>query len=818
MAKMDEFLLEYYRRLHFRSMPIEQFVQFCSYVDAKDYNGNMKEWAETLLEKDPTTGEYIKNGKLYVAKSLPDPEEVGGEYELNDEEWKKLFKAFQNTFRTMDANKNSFKHNDKANKFLERYFGDTTKLFSHPTASPEAEAQIQLLINLLNDNPGIEQRLQGYWNDDFSWKDLKDGLASKKYNTDPKFLKNLQRVTGQIASDLMYDMDFRNNLRNVPSNLDLYAINDPDRFETAGINASKLDGFKMQYSELLREIYKNSKVQEVFVANDNSKISKKLTEAKSRIQYEDKQSDDYVPPKREDELSLQERVSEWWDTTYSEYLEKYVKLRGDRLYFSPHAKNIVAAIDKIKPKISPTEGLEKIVKQAGDIKDKIKSPTARKHFDWFTKTMGALSSTMPKAFAGALRNGRQMRALIEEMIMIAVRDDKVDEAKTAMEVMSVVKYGYTTSKIMDTLNKTDLTIFSDGKLSWNKNEGMKFVTTALDKSIKTAFMGIGYGITMVGNAINLSGSKFNGRRGRMMDKQQEWATQNAADKAAAQTRRNTLNTQDQALIQQENQNKSDVNQNLQPGQRTITDANFQQQKTDLETARTAEDAEKTRLEQRAQDPAYMASAQRVNDYNNLLQEQTSYQQNQPVLTQQIADLDNQIQAIQTDPNMSQTEKDMRSQGLIQTKIEKQNQLAQINQRLADIPNELNAIRTNPNWRNDQNIVQQHQAETQAYNNTVDQNNAQEDRIKKWENATKSIEEINERISKRDEVMDKWDDNHKDKYLELMAYWDMLETGRNTHMGKMYNWKPIKAGNAQKKFDGQKQTIISDYLSGYSYAA
>ena len=804
-VKMADFLLQYFMQLRFNEMPPEVRAQYDAYAKSDDFRGHMKEWKARLAGHD-----------------LPDPN--GPDYHLTEDEWKELFREFQSAFRKMDTNRKNFVNavdfginNKDAIEFLDEYFG-AGKLFDKATASPAAEAQIQVLANVLNSYKNILEIQFSEWGltgGDFSYNDLTKGIKDKKYNTDSDFqtkVKNVAYYLTAYTTNPYYKND--DLIRALGGNaFDFKDIQ--EGFDDKAVDPAKLNAFKTEYDILLRTLAHKDKIRDVFPSD---KIKTAFNTAKENVAYDDKNSKDYVPPKRDDELTPLQQLSKWADDTYADVFEKYIKFKGDRLYFSPQAKQIVAAIHKAK--VKPTDGIKGVLDKAGDIEKGLlyKSPKATEHFKWFTKTMGELSNTMPKAFEGALRNGRQMHAIIEEMIMIAVRDGKVDEAKSAMEVLSVIKYGYTTSKIMDALGKEKLSIFSDGKLSWNKNEGMKFVTTALDKSIKTAFMGIGYGITMVGNAINLSGSKFNGRRGRMMDKQQEWATQNAADKAAAQTRRNTLNTQDQALIQQENQNKSDVNQNLQPGQRTITDANFQQQKTDLETARTAEDAEKTRLEQRAQDPAYMASAQRVNDYNNLLQEQTSYQQNQPVLTQEIADLDNQIQAIQTDPNMSQTEKDMRSQGLIQNKIEKQNQLAQINQRLADIPNELNAITTNPNWTNDQHIVQQHQAETQAYNNTVDQNNAQEDRIKKWENATKSIEEINERISKRDEVMDKWDDNHKDKYLELMAYWDMLETRRNTHMGKMYNWKPIKAGNAQKKFDGQKQTIISDYLSGYSYAA
>lgn len=34
-AKINDFLLEYYKRLIFNSMPIEQFVQYCDYVKKK---------------------------------------------------------------------------------------------------------------------------------------------------------------------------------------------------------------------------------------------------------------------------------------------------------------------------------------------------------------------------------------------------------------------------------------------------------------------------------------------------------------------------------------------------------------------------------------------------------------------------------------------------------------------------------------------------------------------------------------------------------------------------------------------------------------
>ena len=78
-------------------------------------------------------------------------------------------------------------------------------------------------------------------------------------------------------------------------------------------------------------------------------------------------------------------------------------------------------------------------------------------------------------------------------------------------------------------------------------------------------------------------------------------------------------------------------------------------------------------------------------------------------------------------------------------------------------------------------------------------------VSDFDNAKANIQFLTDQINERDAKLSTWDEDHKNQFMELMAYWDMLETGRNTHMGKMYNWKPIKAGNAQDTFGGNKDS-------------
>ena len=152
MANMKDFLTAYFNRLIFREMSHEQFIQFCGYIKDKKATDNQKIWAEELLEKD-ATGNFVINPDtgLYERKQLPDPLEPSDEFYLgaDDKEWKKLFKAFQTAFQSMDGDRKSFKYNEKATKFLNDYFGSHTvgttaiqHLFQYTAATPEAKQKI----------------------------------------------------------------------------------------------------------------------------------------------------------------------------------------------------------------------------------------------------------------------------------------------------------------------------------------------------------------------------------------------------------------------------------------------------------------------------------------------------------------------------------------------------------------------------------------------------------------------------------------------------------------------------------------------------
>lgn len=798
-VKMNDFLLQYYMQLRFNHMPAEVRAKFNEYAKNDDFRGHMKDWKKNLMT----------NG---ANNPMPDPNEAGGAWELSNDEWEKLFRAFQDAFRAMDADKKSFKDNKDANDFLNEYFGDL-HLFSNGVASNDAEQEIQgNFKTFLESNRQVLEVAFKQWeltDGDFSYSDLMSGIQDKKYNTSPKFQKKIKDVAQYVAY-YMRQPDFVNSLPNAQTNLPDFEKVEKG-FDDDQIDPLKLDYFKRNHRDLLDTLNKKSKIYGVFKTYDKGKISKLLDEATAKVDYGNKESDDYVPPKRDDELTPWQQLSKNIGDTWSDYMDKYIKFRGDRLYMSNSAKAIVKALDDKKVKMKPTDGLGKLVENTDAIKANLlyKSPTATKHFEWMAKTLKELQSTMPKAFAGALQNGRQMRALVSELIMTAVRDGKIDEAKTAMEVLSVIKYGYTTSKIMDALGKESLSIFSDKGLSWNKNEGVQFVTNAMDKSIKAAFMGIGYGITIVGNAYNLHGSKFNRATGRMKQAHDDFVRANDDAKNKKIAERNIENPLAQQRIQAE--------QNVM-AQTGITDATYAQHEQAYNTAKS--DAKQKLTVMNDADKRLKDANQKLESYDDLTQQINSANQELPQIQQDLQRLQNALNdpntyngmppqaanALAVDIQRQITDLQQQERGIQQSLP----QLQQQQQQLLANPDIQSALASRPQYQADFNAAQT------SYNTAQQMADQLGDPVHKFKNAKNRVDELNRQIDARNDEINNWDDKHNDKFQELMAYWDFLETGRNTHTGNMYSWTPGSAAKKQKKFNGIAR--FQPYLAAYGRVA
>lgn len=804
---VKDFLTLYFRQRHFNEMPPEIRARFDDYAKRDDFRGDMKSWKKDLMHVDA-------NGKL-VQNDLPRAEDLFKDANGNDDNslWDSLFLSIQNALISMSAKRNSFADNKDAIGFLDTYFGDPrNKIFSLPPLNQQTVTQIDSFINNVIKDPSINSfaMFGDLFNNDYDeYNDFIKSLNKGKYKDDPTIRKKLVHVISSLASRMEYGDISNDALLQKLNNLDLNGIISGLNQDVA-VDPNKRNEFKNVYQKILNTLHDKSKVYNIFKEHDRGKISKQLDEAIAKTDYTGKITEkDYVAPKRDDQKTLWQRIEDNVKDTYSDTLKKYVSAHRDHIYIKPTAKTIIGAFDG--EKLKPLDGIAAILDKESAIKKRIKdkSPTAEAHFDWFVKAMRDLQATMPKAFAGALRNGRQMHRLVEEMVLKAVADNKIEEAKTAMEILSVMRYGLFTSRSMDALNKTDLTLVSDGGLSWNKDKNIQPITKAIDKTIKFGLQATGYAITGAVNGLRRIGTKFN-HSGKVQTESDKWETKNRQDKddffnnyVAPQ------NNLDQQEIQQQTVIKNNAEQWL-----TQNNATIVQRRTDLQNGRGRENRISVNLENLRNRMRPLEEQELdFNQYNQLvvdcqaIEDEINGTPGHPGLIAQLQNM--------PFPSINQHQEQQAEQ-MRQLLTQKQHDLANKRQEIQNIDGKYRAtggiIATfNPTIKH--NLENAIQNSENALQREQQQNDILAQNINAYDNATSVIETCQDSITKRNEEYQNWDDNNKNRYMELMGFWDFLNTGHTKNLLR------ISTKKLQAKMDkGKMNQIYSDWMHDHSYAA
>ncbi len=818
--KMDDFLLEYFRRLHFSKMPPEQFSTFCDIVQQKDFTGNMKKWQD-LLENTTTRG-----ATGFPIKKLPNPT-----VELTDDDWKKLYTIFNNAFREMDQHRDSMESSSKALKFLDEYFG-ISRPFSHPIAGKDAEQEIEELYTYLSD-PEVKEELESYISgiaDNMEYDKFVQGLQEKKYNTDPKFKNKMVAVANHLMSDTRWFEDEQKAKLKINKPFNFTAITNSDKYSE--IDTNQLDDFKKELEPMLQKLYSEEEVFTEFSARDNGKISGQLKKARDGMQYDKSDSKDYVEPKREDKLTLAEQISKFFNKTYTEHLDKYLTLRGDQVFDSEQAKNICEAINS--EKIKKTDGLNKFLESADKVKkgfrNKNNANSTAKHFDWMVKTLNELKADpkLKSVFAGALKNGAQMKLIAEELILKALASEppKEAEAKTAMEVLSTMRYGLLSSQVMDAFNKSDFSIFSDKNLSWNKNAGVQFVTNAMDKTLKFAFGAIGYTLTAAGNLIRSQGDKFNGKSDRLGNIIQDENNKRnvlqgnlGADDTRYQTEIDTLSHQ------------HGIDPDAIPASDPALDAeknNKENEISELEEQLRNAKASKQSMDQYL-DPVNQRIAGYDQKIGDLQQEIDTFNSHEKEIADLQAELAQRQAFVQTKPEDEQA---LYAESLAQLAGDiLKKELAHSKQKAAR-PNlidendteiqffESEKARVRSEHQTEFDMQRDNEAEIQRLQDELAQKRAElaqaNQKIDEFKKATERIKYLQDRKASLAKQVEELKKNGKDiVYARLMAYWDDLSGGRMSHMNRRFKYSPLSRSTHQKNYaknsENERNMFAKKYL-------
>ncbi|MCQ2562477.1 MAG: hypothetical protein MJ158_02600 [Alphaproteobacteria bacterium] len=557
MTDLKNTLFEYLAHRHIDLMPADVAERFEDYNNNSTFNGHMRTWSTRYY------GQPIVSLTTTIT---------------NNDDWKKIYKACQFAFQTMYENKNhsvgiGSDYNPATKDFIDRWFGtNPNKTFTMSKATQDTEDTFTALENFLTTNsialkPIFIKNIPQVFGETTYEKFVQD-LRGKKYNTEPKFRSKVQSVIEYIQyaapkEGNTEEPDGKDWPRRVGYTMTTgtppviththggvleyilgapYAIpplnpkiesNPDDWYEIQDLDLH-VNNFKTDYAQLFDELLINSTFRTKFLEYAKSPIKEALETAIKDTDYENKESDDYVPAKLTDSKNWQQRLKKWSDDTYENHFRRFVEFgRGTRLFFSAHTQNIMKSFDKVG--IKPTDGLEGILAKKDDAKLRNvinTDPTTRKHFDWFVKKMEELKQETPDDFEGALRDGTHLRNLVINLIIKTSKEcesDKgaKDKAMTALEVLSVAKYGLLSSRTLNNLKETtkDLNMLSDDKLSWNKNEGLQFVTKAMDATARFAINGIGTIATGIRNFVSHRRTKLGkyiGKYSQLNDAYKKW--------------------------------------------------------------------------------------------------------------------------------------------------------------------------------------------------------------------------------------------------------------------------------------------------------
>ncbi len=797
ITDVNEFLLKSFRHYHFHQMPPAVRAHFDKISQESDYIGNMKKWTKWFFDQ---------NGA-----ELPAPT-------IDDANLKKLYDIFQKAFQNMASHVSDLRiaENSTALGFIDTYFGNG-KLFSTSTATQAADDYIQntllhiiekyknLVVNSLHD--------YGVFSADFSVEDLIKGIKDKKYNSDLGFQSKLRNFVNSL-SYAQSSSEWVEKITQDPScQIDLSSVGNP---ETWFVNANyDQDLFRQNLPVLFNTLLTKSKIKEPFLNYDSSgKIKTQLEQAIADTDWANEKGSDYISPQVSEELSLKQKIEKKLDKTYKNFFRQFASLRGRRRFVSPYIEEIIDAIDANK--IKPTDGLDAVIKKSDDIKKKLKHNNAVKHFDWFVKQMSSLQKLMPKTFADdPLKHGKKLQDIISQMIVNAVNDGKEEEAKTAMEILSIIKYGYMTSRTMDALQKADFSIVGDKDLSWNKNEGVQFVTKAMDNVAQFALVGTGRLLAMARNTYERNSTKFKGQPNKNLSMAIDgWNQQNDQEKNAAQQVHNINITNWNNTITDNNNVLNDLNAGHGQSGRSVNGGNINALKTnDLAQLETTKQNAETEYNNALSlftpaDEVYKTNEEYKQQIQQLGQQLSN-------ITQTINNLDTQINALNKPANTATAEEVAKVTILVQERDQLQREKAQKTQERNNKIQEQATFANNP--VNQQHIQSWNNLKTDRdnkktlFDDALDKYNKLQSDVQSFENKTQSNQECQRLIDESTRKMANWPNDKLDKCRQLMAHWDFLETGSMVskfHLGQE---------RMNKKFARNKDILIQQIYDKYDYS-
>ena len=348
-----------------------------------------------------------KTGELDTELPTPD---------LTDEDWRYFYKLCRDTIRNINNKRADLLRNDPDKNPLpiDKWFGNKNlKPFSEQTVAQTTRDKLTAFANLVRSDQRLKNKLSDSFSSEYSLETFLSDLIDQDYSrnsqyTVPKIQTLIRILPGLIRGEYDYEeMAYRSALDDDTINK-IFSIFTPgttatrtgdkvkeleNEFDTLSekldpeneeINPAQLRQFQDPscWREILKSLYaadrpeKKSAFHNQFASYGGGEITGYMNEAVSNNNYES--GPNQLIPKLEKEQTLLERAREKVDDFVDEHFKRLTDRASRHIYIDANASPIVNAI--IKEKISPTDGLGKIIEKKDAIAKRVmaKQPGAKK--------------------------------------------------------------------------------------------------------------------------------------------------------------------------------------------------------------------------------------------------------------------------------------------------------------------------------------------------------------------------------------------------------------------------------------------------------
>ncbi|MDR3208432.1 MAG: hypothetical protein LBT45_01125 [Rickettsiales bacterium] len=482
-----DFLYGYFRQLHLNSMPAEKKAKFAELKEKKRLTKAQDNWV-------------IGNGD----ENLPNISN------LEPEQVENLYRRILGALRGMDDNHQDIgRKNPKLTSVLDKFFGESMPFDKfHPDEAVQKKAKD--LGRFLTENsrtPVASFILTNCFNDkEYNLKKFMDDLDRNNYGE--AFIDRVNYIMRSVSNWFFQLGDTDKNSKEINEFLNTFneLENGLDQSkEDLGRPESKrkIEMFKQPevYRQIFQAVYGDEKFRQEFEKSSaGRKITDELDKAKENANY------DKLSTKMDDKPTWLQQKKDAFDKAIGGTVGKLTDRHKKHNYVTAAAQSIVEAIREAK--IEPKDGLEKVLEKANDIKERLEgeSPAAVGAWDTFADVMGKIGKGMPKAFAGCLKNGAQMRAVVQQVIAMCLETGKFDEAKAIMETLSVLMYGSLTSDVWEEWKKNDIKLW-DGVTGMDKGF-LKWFATGTNFAVNRGVNALFWAGQITVNKIRLGGARF----------------------------------------------------------------------------------------------------------------------------------------------------------------------------------------------------------------------------------------------------------------------------------------------------------------------